>query len=144
MSSLAARNPIPPCRTQDRAIASYTGVDAVQCGTIASYTGGGQCLLVGAQYAFSATQAGLLLNLLPPMVHLTNAAENVALCWTLRLRQKNCTIRGPRRCSCSLARPHDVCASDSRLYRAVRKGMQLPLSRRVSTDRKRRPPQLAG
>ncbi len=70
--------------TQDSAIASYTGVEAVQCGTIASYTGGGQCLLVGAHYAFSATQAGMLLNLLPPMVHLTNAAENVALCRTLQ------------------------------------------------------------
>ena len=70
--------------TQDSAIASYTGVEAVQCGTIATYTGGGQCLLVEAHYAFSATQAGMLLNLLPPMVHLTNAAENVALCWTLQ------------------------------------------------------------
>ncbi len=63
---------------------SYTGVEAVQCGTIATYTGGGQCLLVGAHYAFSATQAGMLLNLLPPIIHLTNAAENVALCWILQ------------------------------------------------------------
>ena len=65
-------------------MASYTGVEAVQCGTIATYTGGGQCLLVGAHYAFSTTQAGMLLNLLPPMVHLTNTAENKALCWTLQ------------------------------------------------------------
>ena len=70
--------------SQDSAMASYTGVEAVQCGTIATYTGGGQCLLVGAHYAFSATQAGMLLNLLPPMVHLTNTAENKALCWTLQ------------------------------------------------------------
>ncbi len=70
--------------SQDSAMASYTGVEAVQCGTIATYTGGGQCLLVGAHYAFSTTQAGMLLNLLPPVVHLTNVAENVALCWTLQ------------------------------------------------------------
>lgn len=69
---------------RESAIASYTGVEAVQCGTIASYSGGGQCLLVGAHYAFSATQAGMLLNLLPPMAHLNNPAENVALRWTLQ------------------------------------------------------------
>ena len=70
--------------TQDSALASHIGVAGVQCGTIASYNGGGQCLLVGAHYAFSATQAGMILNLLPPMLHLTNAAENVALCLTLQ------------------------------------------------------------
>ena len=70
--------------SQYSAMASYTGVEAVQCGTIATYTGGGQCLLVGAHYAFSTTQAGMLLNLLPPVVHLTNTAENKALCWTLQ------------------------------------------------------------
>ena len=70
--------------TQDSATASHISVEVVRCGTIASYSGGGQCLLVGAHYAFSATQAGMLLNLLPPMVHLSNVAENVALCWTLQ------------------------------------------------------------
>ncbi len=109
--------------TQHSAIASYTGVETVQCGTIASYTGGGQCLLVGAHYAFSATQAGMLLNLLPPMVHLTNAAENVALCWTLQQMTEELQPSTARqRRSRSLARPNDVCSSDSRLYRGVRKG----------------------
>ena len=70
--------------TNDRAMSSYTGVEAVQCGTIATYTGGGQCLLVGAHYAFSAMQAAMLLDLLPPIVHLRDAADNVALCWTLQ------------------------------------------------------------
>ncbi len=63
---------------------SYADVEAVQCGTIATYTEGGQCLLVGAHYAFSATQAAMLLNLLPPIVHLRDAAHNVALCWILQ------------------------------------------------------------
>ena len=70
--------------TQDSALASYTNVQPVQCGTIATYSGGGQCLLVGAHYAFSAMQAAMLLNLLPPIVHLRNAPDNVALCWTLQ------------------------------------------------------------
>ena len=40
--------PLRLAGTQDCATVSYTGVQAVRCGTIASYTGGGQCLLVGA------------------------------------------------------------------------------------------------
>ena len=70
--------------TQDLALSSHTSIEPVQCGTIATHSGGGQCLLVGAHYAFSATQSGMLLNLLPPIVHLRDAAENVALCWTLQ------------------------------------------------------------
>ena len=56
----------------------------VQCGTIATYGEGGQCLIVGAHYAFTTTQAVMLLDLLPPIVHLQNSVENVALCWTLQ------------------------------------------------------------
>ena len=70
--------------TPDSALASYAGVQPVQCGTIATYSKGGKCLLVGAHYAFTAMQAAMLLNLLPPVVHLRNAADNVALCWTLQ------------------------------------------------------------
>ena len=70
---------------QDSArLAACSEVEAVQCGTIATYGEGGQCLIVGAHYAFTTMQAVMLLELLPPIVHLQNSVENVALCWTLR------------------------------------------------------------
>ena len=70
--------------TRECASALYTGAAAVQCGTIATYNGGGDCLLVGAHFAFSAMQAVMLLDLLPPIVHLQTASDNVALSWTLQ------------------------------------------------------------
>lgn len=70
--------------TQEHAFARSTSVEQVECGTIATYSGGGKCLLVGAHYAFTETQAVMLLNLLPPMVHLHHSVNNVALCGTLR------------------------------------------------------------
>lgn len=69
---------------QDNILAAHPGAEAVQCGTIATYSGGGQCLLVGAHYAFSTIQAVMLLDLLPPIVHLQNASDNISLCWTLQ------------------------------------------------------------
>ncbi len=69
---------------QDSALAACSEVEAVQCGTIATYGEGGQCLIVGAHYAFTTMQAVMLLDLLPPIVHLQNSVENVALCWTLQ------------------------------------------------------------
>lgn len=68
----------------DRALAASSEVEAVQCGTIATYGEGGQCLIVGAHYAFTTMQAVMLLDLLPPIVHLQNSVETVALCWTLQ------------------------------------------------------------
>ena len=70
--------------TEDNVLGSSIDVQPVQCGTIAAYGEGGRCLLVGAHYAFSAMQAVMLLDLLPSIVHLRNAADNVALCWTLQ------------------------------------------------------------
>jgi AraC-like DNA-binding protein len=70
--------------SQDSALAAYCEVEALQCGTIATYGEGGQCLIVGAHYAFTTMQADMLLDLLPPIVHLRNSIDNVALCWTLQ------------------------------------------------------------
>ena len=41
-------------------------------------------MIVGAHFAFTTTQAVMLLDLLPPIVHLQNPVENLALCWTLQ------------------------------------------------------------
>ena len=54
------------------------------CGAISSYDGGGSCFIVGAHYAFSDTQAAMLLGLLPPIVRLQKKSQNVPLCWTLQ------------------------------------------------------------
>jgi len=69
---------------ESNARAGHSGLEGVQCGTIATYSGGGQCLIVGAHYAFSTIQAVMLLDLLPPIVHLQNASDNIGLCWTLQ------------------------------------------------------------
>ncbi len=69
---------------RDNALATHSEVEAVKCGTIATYGEGGQCLIVGAHYAFTTMQAVMLLDLLPPIVYLQNSVDNVALCWTLK------------------------------------------------------------
>jgi AraC-like DNA-binding protein len=52
-------------------------------GRIAVFNGGGTCCIVGGHFAFAGNHAGLLLNVLPPIVHLRTEEDKAALRWSL-------------------------------------------------------------
>jgi AraC-like DNA-binding protein len=61
---------------------------ATRKGGIASINGGG-CCIVGAHFAFTGNHAGILLGVLPPIVHLQKESDKVAMRWSLeRMRQE--------------------------------------------------------
>ncbi|WP_254062391.1 cupin domain-containing protein [Acidobacterium sp. S8] len=82
----------PFCLTSDLAL---TPIDALtilattrrQAG-IAVINGGG-CCIVGSHFAFTGEHAGILLGVLPPMVHLQKESDKAAMRWSLeRMRQE--------------------------------------------------------
>jgi AraC-like DNA-binding protein len=52
-------------------------------GRIASYNGGGDCFGVGGQFTFSGDHAGILLGVLPPIVHIRKESDKAAMRWSL-------------------------------------------------------------
>ena len=63
-------------------------------GSIVTYNGGGDCLVVGGHFALDGDHAGLLLGVLPPIVHIRKESDKAALRWCLdRMRQE---LRDPQ------------------------------------------------
>jgi len=58
-------------------------------GGIATYNGGGDCFIVAGHFVLAGKNAGILLSLLPPIVHIQKEADREALRWSLdRMRQE--------------------------------------------------------
>ncbi len=58
-------------------------------GSIASYNGGGNCFIVGGHFVLGGKQAGILLEMLPPIVHIRAESDKATLRWSLdRLMQE--------------------------------------------------------
>ncbi|MDB5463920.1 MAG: AraC family transcriptional regulator [Phenylobacterium sp.] len=63
-------------------------------GAITSFNGGGECFGIGGWFAFAGHHAGILLGVLPPIVHLRKDSDKAALRWSLeRMMQE---LREPR------------------------------------------------
>jgi AraC-like DNA-binding protein len=63
-------------------------------GAILSFGGGGDCFGVGGHFTFSGRHAGILLGVLPPVVHLSKESDKAAMRWSLqRIMQE---LREPR------------------------------------------------
>jgi AraC-like DNA-binding protein len=68
---------------------ALTPVDAetifspVRYGGVASCNGGGDFFLVGSRFALAGNHAGILLGMLPPIVHIRQASEQAALRWSV-------------------------------------------------------------
>jgi hypothetical protein len=63
-------------------------------GSVFSFKGGGDCFIAGGHFAFSGNHAGILLGVLPPIVHLRKESDKAALRWSLeRMREE---LREPR------------------------------------------------
>ncbi len=52
-------------------------------GGIALINGGGGCCIVGGHFAFTGNHAGILLGVLPPIVHLRKESDKAAMRWSL-------------------------------------------------------------
>jgi AraC-like DNA-binding protein len=52
-------------------------------GRVASFNGGGDCFLVGGHFVFGGNHAGILLETLPPIVHIRKESDKAALRWSL-------------------------------------------------------------
>jgi AraC-like DNA-binding protein len=62
---------------------------ATRRGGIALINGGGGCCVVGGHFAFSGNHAGILLGVLPPIVHLRKESDKAAMRWSLeRMREE--------------------------------------------------------
>jgi AraC-like DNA-binding protein len=58
-------------------------------GGIVSLMGGGGCFIVGGHFTLSGNHAGILVEMLPPIVHLRKASDKAAMRWSLeRIRQE--------------------------------------------------------
>jgi AraC-like DNA-binding protein len=68
---------------------TLTPVDAgtvfppARAGGIVSYNGGGDLFLVGSRFAVSGHHAGILLGMLPPIVHIRKETDQAALRWSV-------------------------------------------------------------
>ncbi len=70
-------------------IDAMTLFEARRNGDVQTFNGGGDCCILGGHFLLSGSQAGLLLDALPPIVHLRKESDKAALRWSLdRMRQE--------------------------------------------------------
>lgn len=62
----------------------FTVFQHPQNGAIRSYNGGGDCFLAGGHFTLTGKHADILLEALPPIVHLRKESEKDALRWSLK------------------------------------------------------------
>lgn len=63
-------------------------------GAIRTVNGGGDCFGVGGFFAFAGKHAGILLGVLPPIVHIRKEADKAAMRWSLEHMMQE--LRDPR------------------------------------------------
>jgi AraC-like DNA-binding protein len=62
---------------------------ARRIGGVVTVNGGGDCLVVGGHFALTGDHAGMLLGILPPIVHIRKESDKAAMRWSLeRMRQE--------------------------------------------------------
>ena len=52
-------------------------------GGIVSFQGGGECFIVGGHFVLAGKHAGILLGMLPPIVHIRKESDKAAMRWSL-------------------------------------------------------------
>src|SRR5580692_11655571 len=67
---------------------------SAKIGTVASYNGGGKFFIVGGHFALSGDQASILLDVLPPVVHLQTESDKAVLRWSIERIMEE--LREPR------------------------------------------------
>ena len=80
---------------------TLTPVDAVTIfspardGGVVTYNGGGDFFLVGSRFAVSGNHAGILLGMLPPIVHIRKESDQAALRWSVERMMQELRERQP-------------------------------------------------
>jgi AraC-like DNA-binding protein len=70
-------------------IDAHTIFATVRQGSIHSFHGGGDCFIAGGHFAFTGNHAGILLGVLPPIVHIQKESDKAAMRWSLeRMREE--------------------------------------------------------
>jgi AraC-like DNA-binding protein len=64
-------------------------------GGVVSYNGGGDFFLVGSRFAVSGNHAGILLGMLPPVVHIWKESDQAALRWSVERMMQELRERQP-------------------------------------------------
>lgn len=54
-----------------------------RAGGVVTYNGGGDFFIVGSRFAVSGNQAGMLMGMLPPIVHIRKESDQAALRWSV-------------------------------------------------------------
>jgi AraC-like DNA-binding protein len=74
---------------RDGGVVSVNGDVVSVIGGVVTVNGGGDCLIVGGHFALSGDHAGMLLGVLPPIVHIRKESDKAAMRWSLeRMRQE--------------------------------------------------------
>src|SRR5271155_4028079 len=66
-----------------------------RAGGVVSYNGGGDFFLVGSRFAVSGNHAGILLGMLPPIVHIWKKSDRAALRWSVERMMQELSERQP-------------------------------------------------
>ncbi len=69
-------------------------ISAPTRGGIRRYNGGGDCFFVRGHFTFTGSHAGILLKMLPPIVHIRKESDRAALRWSLNLMMQE--VRDPQ------------------------------------------------
>jgi len=64
-------------------IAAATVFSPVRRGGIVTHNGGGDCVLVSSRFALAGNHAGILLRMLPPIVHIRDEKGKAAMRWSV-------------------------------------------------------------
>lgn len=62
---------------------ALTMLTAPMNGSIVTWNGGGNCFGVGGHFTFAGQHAGILLGVLPPIVHIRKESDKAAMRWSL-------------------------------------------------------------
>jgi len=103
---------------------SLTPVDAntvfppAQEGGVVTLNGGGDFFLVGSRFAVSGDHAGMLLGLLPPIVHIRKESDQAALRWSVERMMQELRERQPGGALIAQHLAHMMLVQALRLYLA--------------------------
>jgi AraC-like DNA-binding protein len=64
-------------------------------GGVVSYNGGGDFFLIGSRFGVSGSHAGILLGMLPPVVHIWKESDQAALRWSVERMMQELRERQP-------------------------------------------------
>ncbi len=62
---------------------------------VATFNGGGDCFIVGGHFALTGKHAGILLGMLPPIVHIRKESDKAAMRWSLERMMEELRERQP-------------------------------------------------